>query len=86
VDFLVRLSSQDSLEGQHNPLSFAIPPQLVFRFSDVTLVDGNSDLSEYKLLFADGRKLRVNAYFHGFTDFMQMLDDRFGNALQEVDH
>jgi len=57
-----------------------------FRFSDVTLVDGNSDLSEYKLVFADGRKLRVNTYFHGFTDFMQVLDDRFGNALHEEAH
>jgi hypothetical protein len=57
-----------------------------FHFSDVTLVDSNSDFTEYKLVFSDGRKLRVSTYFHGFNDFMQVLDERFGNALQEVDH
>ena len=55
-----------------------------FRFSEVVLVDGNADQSEYKVVFADGRKLRVNAYFHGFNDFMEVMDDRFSDDPAEL--
>ena len=56
-----------------------------FRFSEVVIVDGNADRSEYKLLFANGRKLRANTYFHGFNEFMEELDKRFVDGSGTVE-
>ena len=46
-------------------------------FADVIELTEGWDASENKLHMSDGKTLRVTAYMHGFSDFMQDLGDHF---------